>query len=293
MSAQPDSAFAEHRALLFKIAYNLTGSVSDAEDVVQECYLRWRAVETPVAHPRSYLAQIATRQALNALRKRNRQREDYPGVWLPEPLPTAAQPEQPAARSPESALLLADQVSTAMLVMLQSLNAEQRAAFVLREVFDFDYPEIARALGKSPEAVRQLVHRARTRVRSGRRHTLVDDDTHRATVEGLFQATMGGDIQTLMDVLAPDVVVLSDGGGHVSTARKPIVGADPVARFLHGLARKHAGSGAGTALEINGRMAMLFYDAQGLPTLFQFEVADARVTQIYILRNPRKLAHLT
>ena len=208
--------FARHRNLLFTVAYEITASVADAEDVVQETYLRWaEAAGQPggIRQPRAYLVQIATRQALNRLRSRARQREEYVGPWLPEPLLTA----------PDVAddVVLAESVSMAMMLVVENLSPDERAVFVLREVFGFGHDDIAAAVGKSPAAVRQIAHRARSHVQS-RRPGLPGGQADTVRVmERFMAATSTGDLQGLMDVLAPGVVLLSDGGGKVSAPAGP------------------------------------------------------------------------
>src|SRR5918993_1434924 len=205
-----DEPFVSHRSLLFTVAYEMLGSAADAEDVVQETWLRWAdigdAARDDVRDPRAYLVRIATRQALNRLRTLARQREDYVGEWLPEPLLT----------SPDVAedVELAESVSIAMLTVLETLGPAERAVFVLREVFDTPYDEIAEAVGKSPAAVRQIAHPARE------------------AVARFLAAIRHGDLQGLLEVLAPDVVIVADGGGLVAAARRPIEGAERVAGFL-------------------------------------------------------------
>jgi len=223
--------FAEHRDLLFTVAYEITGSVADAEDVVQETYLRWSEItgeaRAQIRNSRAYLASIATRQALNRLRSQSRRREEYVGPWLPEPLVTA----------PDVAddVVLAESVSMAMMLVVESLTPDERAVFVLHEVFGFAHDEIAEAISKSPAAVRQIAHRARAHVQARRPRFARDDVVAAQVVQHFLEAAASGDLQQLMDVLAPDVVLLSDGGGKVSVNLRPVVTADRVARLLVGL----------------------------------------------------------
>ena len=204
--------FTEHRALLFSIAYEVLGSVVDAEDAVSETWLRWSSVDhASVENPRAYLARIVTRQALNAARASARRREDYVGPWLPEPLETGAVEGDPTVEH----VLTGEAVTTAMLLVLESLTPVERVVFVLREVFDFGYPEIAAAVDKSEAAVRQIAHRARGHV-SARRSVAVASPTDAQVVAETFMAAaLTGDVQALMDVLAPDAVTIGDGGGVV------------------------------------------------------------------------------
>lgn len=190
LRADRGKEFLAHRRMVFTIAYNVTGSVADAEDVVQETYLRYAAVAQAPAHPRAYLARAASRQALNAVRAASRRREDYQGEWLPEPLPTG--PDAGGRLNPEAAALTEAEVSTAMLVLLQQLSGPERVALVLRDVFGFAYSEVAAVLESSEPAVRQLVHRARGRVRTPQPRSLPDKDEHRAAVERFLEAALTG-----------------------------------------------------------------------------------------------------
>jgi RNA polymerase sigma-70 factor, ECF subfamily len=276
--------FAENRDLLFTVAYEITGSVVDAEDVVQESYLRWADLDehdrAQIRNPRAYLASIATRQALNRLRSRSRRREDYVGPWLPEPLITA----------PDIAedVVLAESVSMAMMLVVENLSPDERAVFVLHEVFGFAYDEIADAIGKSAANVRQIAHRARSHVQA-RRPRFPVDETAAATVIERFMVALGnGDLQGLMDVLAPDVVLLNDGGGKVRAALRPVVTADKVARLLVGL---RAGMQTATARPaiVNGRLGMMIYLDETLDTVATFDTDGDLITAMYWVRNPDKL----
>ncbi|MGW3208713.1 RNA polymerase sigma-70 factor [Streptomyces sp. NPDC001135] len=291
MSEQPDfeDEFTAHRALLFSIAYEILGSVADAEDVLQETYLRWRSVShTSVENPRAYLAKIVTRQALGVLRSAVRRREQYVGPWLPEPLVTDAVGDAPDSIGH---VLTGEAVTTAMLLVLDALTPTQRAVFVLREVFAFDYPEIAAAVGKSEAAVRQLNQRARNSVRA-KRHTAVATPAQaRPIAERFLAAAATGDIQGLMDVLAPDVVFLGDGGGVVTTALRPVVGPDKVARLVLGLLAKGARMGE---LDIrlgtyNGMPSVAVLINGVLDQVTSIEVCGSAVTAVYCVRNPEKL----
>ncbi len=227
-----DDPFVAHRSLFFTVAYEMLGSAADAEDVVQETWLRWADLgddaRAEVREPRAYLVRIVTRQALNRLRTLARRREDYVGEWLPEPL----------LISPDVAedVELAESVSFAMLTVLETLGPTERAVFVLREVFETPYDEIADALDRSSASVRQIAHRAREHVAARRPRRQVSRAEQSAVVDRFLAAIRIGDLQGLLDVLAPDVVVVADGGGVVSAARRPVVGADKVAAFLSLLA---------------------------------------------------------
>jgi len=278
-------AFTDHRGLLFTVAYEMLGSTADAEDVVQETYLRWADVDhDEVVDPRAYLVRIVTRLSLNRLRTLKRQRETYVGPWLPEPLVTAAD----VADDVE----LADSVSFAMLVVLETLTPLERAAFVLREVFGFEYDEIARATDREPAAVRQLVSRARKHVQARRPRVERPDDVT-AIAERFFAAAATGDIQPLMDVMAPDVVLLSDGGGKKQAALRPIHGADKVARWCIGVMSKEQGELGfewGTA---NGAPAIFMSLDGALDAVASVTVRDGKIAEIYIVRNPDKLVSVT
>src|SRR5579864_3700709 len=220
-----EDPFVAHRSLLFTVAYEMLGSAADAEDVLQESWLRWAAVDhSQVGDPRAYLIGIVTRQALNQMRTLSRRREQYVGEWLPEPLLT----------SPDVAedVELAESVSMAMLTVLETLEPTERAVFVLHQVFDLSYGEIADAIGKSAAAVKQIAWRAREHVAARRPRVRVSRTEQQAVVERFLTALRTGQLLDLMEVLAPDVVLVADGGGLVPAARAPIYGAEEVAKLL-------------------------------------------------------------
>jgi RNA polymerase sigma-70 factor (ECF subfamily) len=277
-----DDPFVSHRGLLFTVAYEMLGSAADAEDVVQETWLRWAGVEVAgVRDPRAYLVQVVTRQALNRLRSVSRRREEYIGDWLPEPLLT----------SPDVAedVELAENVSIAMLTVLETLSPPERAVFVLREVFETPYGEIAEVVGKTPVAVRQIARRAHQHVAERRPRMQVDRAQQQAAVQKLLAAISTGDVQGLVEVLAPDVVVISDGGGVVPAARKQITGVRKVAALL-ALAVKWADF-AVTSACLNG-MPGFRIDVGGEVTAVSLAVEDGRITRMYVIRNPHKLGWL-
>ena len=228
-----DDPFVAHRSLLFTVAYELLGSAADAEDTVQETWLRWDGIgadgRAEVVDPRAYLVRIVSRQALNRLRTLARRKEDYVGEWLPEPLLTTPD----VAEDVE----LAESVSIAMLTVLETLTPTERAVFVLREVFDLPFDEIAAATGKSAAAVRQIAHRARSHVAARRPRMEVDRAEQRQAVDRFLTALRTGDLQGLMDTLAPDAVLIADGGGIVAAVRQPVVGAKKIVNLLGGFAR--------------------------------------------------------
>lgn len=281
----PDQAelFATHRWMVFAIAYEILGTRADADDVVQEAWLRWADVDvTTVRHPRAYLATIATRTALNAARSVSRRREDYPGPWLPEPLVADED-------SPEQRVLVKENLSYALSVVLQQATPEQRAVFMLHEVFGLPYPAVAGALGKTPAAVRQIGHRARTRLRVGDRAAAATQ-VGAEVLEAFLAAVVTGDLQVLMDVLAPDAVLLSDGGGKVVAARKPVVGAETVAAFLLSVVRTPVPDVRVEVGLLNGGPGLMIYAGERLELTVALAVDDQRrVTDVYLVRNPDKL----
>jgi RNA polymerase sigma-70 factor (TIGR02957 family) len=282
-----DDPFVTHRSLLFTIAYEMLGSGADAEDVVQETWLRWDdvgdAVRDEVRDPRAYLVRIVTRQALNRLRTLARQREDYVGEWLPEPLLT----------SPDVAedVELAESVSIAMLTVLETLGPTERAVFVLREVFDVPYDDIAEAVDKSAAAVRQIAHRARRHVAARRPRMDVSRTEQQQVVDRFLAALATGDVQGLMDVLAPDVVAVADGGGLVRAGRHPVEGRERVAAVLSRFAQAAPHAEVATLL-LNGAVAARVDPAGELDTAVTFVVEDGRIARIYAIRNPHKLGRL-
>jgi len=274
--------FVDHRNLLFTVAYEMLGSAADAEDVLQETWLRWSEVDLDeVRDTRSYLVRITTRLALNRLRTLQRRRESYVGPWLPEPLLTT--------RDVAEDVELADSVSTAMLLVLETLTPTERAVFVLREVFDLGYDEIADAVEKTPAAVRQIAHRARSHVQARRPREQVDQAQREAVVARFVEATASGELQGLMDVLAPDVVLLSDGGGVVKAALRPILGRDKVLRFLQAVAPAIMRT---EVLDVNGAPGFRVLVDGVVDLVATLRIEDGLVTGLYLLRNPEKLRGL-
>jgi RNA polymerase sigma-70 factor (TIGR02957 family) len=277
-----DDPFVTHRGLLFTVAYEMLGSATDAEDAVQETWLRWADVDrTEVREPRAYLVRIVTRQALNRLRTVTRRREDYPGEWLPEPLLTA----------PDLAddIELAENISIALLTVLETLGPVERAVFVLHEVFETPYDEIAEVVAKNPAAVRQIAHRARAHVAARRPRMQVDRAQQEETFEKFMAAVASGDIPALLEVLAPDVVLIADGGGLVPAARKPLVGGETVVAFLARVADLPGLVAATT--RINGMPGARF-DLGGDVTAVSLVIEDHLITRMYAIRNPNKLRRL-
>jgi RNA polymerase sigma-70 factor (TIGR02957 family) len=282
-----DDPFVTHRSLLFTVAYEMLGSAADAEDVVQETWLRWADIgddaRNEVRDPRAYLVRIVTRQALNRLRTVARQREEYVGEWLPEPLLTSSD----IAEDVE----LAESVSIAMLTVLETLGPDERAVFVLREVFDVPYDEIAEAVGKSAAAVRQIAHRARAHVAARRPRMTVSRTEQQQVVERFLLALTTGDLQGLLDVLAPDVVLVADGGGVAQAARHPIEGSKRVAAFLSHFSQFAPGAEISTPL-LNGAVAVWIDPAGELNTAVSFVFEGGRIARLYAIRNPHKLGRL-
>jgi RNA polymerase sigma-70 factor (TIGR02957 family) len=279
-----DDPFLAHRSLLFTVAYEMLGSAADADDVVQETWLRWAEVDPATVHdPRAYLVRIVTRQALNRLRTLARRREDYVGEWLPEPLLT----------SPDVAedVELAESVSIAMLTVLETLGPTERAVLVLHEVFDVPYDEIAEAVGKTSAAVRQIAHRAREHVAARRPRMAVSRAEQRQVVERFLAALTAGDVLGLMNVLAPDVVVVADGGGLAPAALRPVSGQKRVARALARFTDLVPGVEITTPL-VNGGVGVRIDPGGEFDTAITFVVEDGRITRMHAMRNPHKLGRL-
>jgi RNA polymerase sigma-70 factor (ECF subfamily) len=275
--------FEDHRELLVAVAYRVAGTVTDAEDVVQDAWLRWKDVDqATVTDVRGFLVTVTTRLAIDRSRRSRARRESYVGPWLPEPLLTAPDVADTAA--------LADSVSLAMLVVLETLSPLERAVFVLHEAFGFGYPEVAAILGRSAPAVRQLGHRAREHVRARRPRFEPDPGVRRAVTERFLTACLDGDLATLMAVLAPEVTLWADGGGRAPGPRRPVHGADRVARLFAATSR---GIPAGTTtrlVQVNGDPAAVAL-LDGVPyAVFVLELTpDDRVTSIRVIANPAKL----
>lgn len=274
--------FHQHRNLLFTVAYEMLSSAADAEDVVQETWLRWSEVDQEtVRDSRAYLVRIVTRQALNRIRTLARRRETYVGPWLPEPLLTTPD----VAEDVE----LADSLSTAMLMVLETLSPTERAVFLLREVFGFEYAEIAAAVDKSPAAVRQVASRAGRAVRS-RRPEPVPAGQVEQVLARFLEAAGGGDLRPLMELLAPDVVLFTDGGGLRQAARNPIHGADKVMRFLLGVFGSYPAQMSFDVTTVNGQPAMRVFGDGVLDLVATIRLEGERVTALYLVRNPEKLS---
>jgi RNA polymerase sigma-70 factor (TIGR02957 family) len=279
-------SFVRHRNLLFTVAYEMLGSAADAEDVLQETWLRWSGVEVAAVHDhRAYLVRITTRQALGRLRTLGRRKESYVGSWLPEPLLTA----------PDVAddVELADSVSMAVLLVLETLTPTERAVFVLRDVFDLGYDEIAAAVDRSNAAVRQIAHRARAHVAARRPRTGVTPAETRTALDAFHRASRTGDLQGLVDVLAPDVVFLGDGGGLRRAVLRPVVGAQKVARLLSkGLPELARMDAVLEQEQVNGHPGLVLRIDGVVDTVVAVRVEDGRISGLYAVRNPHKLSHV-
>jgi RNA polymerase sigma-70 factor (ECF subfamily) len=284
-----DEIFLRHRGLVFSVAYDLLGSVTDADDVVQDVYERWVARAGDVTQPRAYLARVATNRALDVLRSSERRRVEYVGPWLPEPLPSSG---GAGGQGPEERAVEADAVSAALLVLLQTLGEHERVCYALREVFGFSYAEIARVVDGQEATVRQAVHRARQRVQERRERFAVDPAQHAGTVQRFLAAAGDGDIAGLLALLAPGAVLTVDGGGLVTAARRPVVGAEAVVRFLLGLRTTRGQDARVVPAVLNGELAALAVEGGAVTAAFQFAVAAGAVEEVYVVRNPHKLARL-
>ncbi|HEY4630866.1 MAG TPA: RNA polymerase sigma-70 factor [Blastococcus sp.] len=289
------AAFDRHRRLLFSVAYQMLGSVADAEDVVQDTWLRWSAADrAEVIDERAYLVQITTRLALDRLGSARARRERYVGPWLPEPLLTAPVASGAAAPDPAEAAEIGEEVSLALLVVLETLSPVERAVFVLREVFGLPTAEVAGILGRSEVAVRQLGHRAKEHVQARRPRFDTDRRAQREVTERFLAAAISGDVESLLAALSPGVVLISDGGGKVSAARRPIVGADKVARFLAAVGPQGADlPGLRVEMaEVNGAPAVVAWTDDGPYMALQLVLTDGLVEQVLYVANPDKLAGL-
>jgi RNA polymerase sigma-70 factor (ECF subfamily) len=281
----------ELRPLLFSIAYRMVGSVSEAEDIVQEAFLRYhRAQPADVENPKAYLSAVTTRLAIDHLRSARARREEYVGPWLPEPLLSDEGAGDPSAQAE-----LADSLSLAFLVLLERLSPVERAAFLLREVFSYPYDEIADVIGKSEGNARQLVSRARRHVDAERPRFDVDRKAHEELTDRFLEATQSGDTEGLIALLAEDVYTYTDGGGKAQAPRRTVHGREHVARFMVGIARPDRGAAAVTLhpVLVNGVPGRLARDADGnAVAVLTLDVADGLVTAVRIVVNPDKLAHL-
>jgi len=281
------------RPRLLGLAYRMLGDVDEAEDVVQEAFLRWHvADQEAIRTPEAWLVTVATRLAVDRLRRLATERVSYPGPWLPEPVRTESAFMPGAIADTDHHAELASDLSVALLVLLERLAPEERAAFLLREVFDTAYADIARILERSPDAVRQMVHRARTRVRTERARVVTNPAEHERLLQSFVEALTADDVEGVVALLAPDVVLASDGGGRARAARNWLSGRDPVSRFLLGVRRKFAAAYAHRIRYLNGVPALITFDHATIVSTMTLEITGDRIRAIHIMRNPDKLRHV-
>jgi RNA polymerase sigma-70 factor, ECF subfamily len=288
-SSEHAERFTHLRPLLFTIVYEILGSATESDDVLQDSYLRWSDVDlATVQDTKSYLAQLVTRQALNALRDSARRREDYIGPWLPEPLLLDD-------RDASADVVLAESVSMGMLVLLETLSPDERAVFVLREVFDFDYDEIAAAVGKEPATVRKVAHRAREHVQARRRRFAPADSARTTQItEQFMTAATTGDMDGLLAILAPNATWTADHGGKATATQRPVVGARKVAAVMGALFRaaRRMPEIRFESVICNSAPAVVVYRGDHLEGVFLLEIIDGKITNFYAMRNPEKLASI-
>lgn len=274
-------SFETHRPQLFRLAYGMVGSAATAEDLVQEAWLRLQATDG-VTHPGAWLRKVVSRLALDELKSARAQREQYVGPWLPEPLPT----------DDEDPLVFAEALSLATLSVLEQLSAAERAAFLLREIYELDYPEIARLLERSEPATRQLVRRSKQHLSENRPRFEAARDAHLALLAAMGMASQTGDLDGLKALLAEEVRFVSDGGGKATAALRPVVGVDAVARLLIGLTQKFGSGQTYAPRRFNGQPGFVAQEDGRIVSAVVLCIADGRVTGILSVRNPDKLAHL-
>jgi RNA polymerase sigma-70 factor (ECF subfamily) len=279
-------AFNHHRQLLFGIAYRMLGTVTDAEDMVQETFLRWQQTpQTAVKSPKNYLATTVTRLCIDYLRSARVRREQYVGPWLPEPILTQQDPAEQVE--------LADSLSMAFLVMLERLSPIERAVFLLREVFEYDYPEIAQIVGKSAENCRQILRRSRQHLATERPRFPVSPQQQEQITSQFIDASTKGNLQELLALLAQDVTLCADGGGQVAAALKPLHGSIKVARFLLAIQRKWPPNTSANLAKINGQTGIILRTESYIHNVITFEIVNGYIQTIYSIRNPEKLKQLS
>ena len=282
----PLDVFEQERSRLFGIAYRMLGSVSEAEDIVQDAYLRWHTVaHDGVENAQAFLVRMVTRLCIDALKSARNQRTEYVGPWLPEPLVVDEQ------QNPAAIQELADDLSMAFLLMLERLTPVERAVFLLRESFAFSYAEIGGVLGKSEQNCRQIARRARQHLDADEQLVPADPHAHDLLLMQFLHATRDGDVQSMVELLAHDAVLYSDGGGKASAARKPVVSAEHVARFMAGLMRKATDEVEFRLAQVNGRTGLLIYYQGHLLNVLTFFIADGKIQRLFAVLNPDKLPH--
>ena len=280
--------FERHRPYLFSIAYRMVDSASEAEDIVQDAYLRYRQAHSGEIHSlKSYLATLVTRLCLDYLKSARVQREQYIGPWLPEPLLTSGQDVMPLETAAQH-----ESISFAFLVLLETLSPPERAVFLLHDIFDFDYQEIARIIGKSPASCRQLCHRARASIAARKRRFEPSREIQLRLISRFLAACQEGDIQSLQEILAQDVVNWGDGGGKALAARRPVVGIDAVIRFWLALGRKPPAGLKVTIEEVNDSPAVIMWIGEALYTVLTFEIVDGKIQALRGILNPDKLSYI-
>jgi len=281
----------ELRPRLLGLAYRMLGDYDEAEDVVQEAYLRWHsAIQDSIRSPEAWLVTVTTRLAIDQLRRSGKERAEYPGPWLPEPIATDVTQLTSTTPAPNDSVELASDLSVALLVLLEQLGPEERAAFLLREVFDVGYEEIAQILERSQDAIRQMVHRARARVHAGRPRVSLAAGEHQRLLERFTKAVIEDDAETLIALLSPDVVLASDGGGRATAARNKLFGRDRVSKFLLGVRRK-GGNQEVRLTHLNGEPAILALEDGVVTSACTLEVDNTGIRAVHIMRNPQKLGH--
>jgi len=282
-----ETTFQLHRPRLLALAYRLLGSRADAEDVVQDAWLRWADIDTgAIADPGAWLVTATTRLGLDRLRTAKRQRLQYIGPWLPEPLQITV--DAPTAPDPAQAHAVAEEVSLAFLSLLEQLGPEERAAFLLKEAFDHDYAQIATLLGHSEANCRQLVHRARKRLRDGRPRFSADSGQHRRLLLRFMEASQRGDSEAIQALLHANALQVSDGGGVVTAAIRPLLGAERIGRLYWAIARRGAALPARLG-QVNGEPAILRFDGDRLHSVTTIVIDGERISALYSVLNPEKL----
>jgi RNA polymerase sigma-70 factor (ECF subfamily) len=281
--------FSQHRSRLFGIAYRMLGARTDAEDILQEAYLRWSSADIDnIDNAEAWLVTATTRLCIDRLRSAKAERAAYIGPWIPEPL-VALEPSTADEQSPEAAANLTSEISLAFLLVLERLAPEERAAFLLREVFDFEYEEIAAILAKSATACRQIVHRAKERVRQARPRFDVKPSAHRQLLESFAEAVTSGDTNRLLNLFATDAKLFADGGGKVTAALKVLHGNERLMRLYQAISRNFTGALRFEYGEVNGELGLLMYTNGRLDSVYSFVTDGEHIREIYAVRNPDKL----
>jgi RNA polymerase sigma-70 factor, ECF subfamily len=283
--AASTAAFEAVRSRLFGLAYRMLGSRADAEDIVQETYLRWHgADQRSVDNPEAWLVTAATRLSIDRLRRLKTEREAYVGPWLPEPILSAE-------AMPDRGLELASDLSVAMLTLLETLAPDERAAFLLHEVFEVGYGRIAAILGKSEPACRQLIHRARERVRGSRKRFETDESTKAALIGRFKAAVESSDEQALLQLFTPDATWTADGGGRTAASPRPLVGVDAIVRLMIGIRRNFwGGDRVIEATSVNGEPGLCIRDGERIVAVMAFDTDGEQIVSVYAVLNPEKLA---